>query len=762
MPTDLAAITRDAKGRYADLLASGQAPAHWWTALVITASSARQAERYEQEIARRRQSGQLPPGVRTLVVPDLDDRRLGSGGATINALYELAQQSPEAQQRVLLVHAGGDSRRLPQYSLSGKLFSALPVDTAWGAPSTLFDEVLALSTPWTDRLDAGVVVLSGDVLLTFGAAEVDWSDEGVSGVAMRQPFDVGSKHGVYVLDSAGRVYSFLQKPTLEEAESSGALLDEEQVALDTGLLYFSPDVAGRLTGLAPALRAAGPSYPVVDLYEHVTFSLTGQFHPSASDHPLLHDLAAAMHGVPFRCDLVDGEFTHVGTTRLFRHLMAEETNFSRLYEARQRTAAAPAGVHSAGVILDSVLTGGGDIASGAIVLECHLTMPVRASVGAILHGLTDLPKAVDIPPDTVVHQVPVRTDEGLQGTVLRVYGVGDDPKEPVGSGSWLGRPFGEALGELGITPEQVWRGVPEAERSLWNARLFPVTDPRTAWACARWQMSLADGFSAAGWAALPRLSLAESAQWADSQALAEARARRLEAQWETAAVALAEEDADIRPLLANAPALVPVASAGRALMRRGEHVLAAAPTAAASRFQQAQLLLIHAGLTDEAARARASAFASVRRAVDAAEYDDPFAAAPRQWGTEQVCVAAPARVDLGGGWSDTPPFCLDWGGTVLNLALLIDGEYPVRTTIRRLDEPLIRCLSADCADRFEYRTTEEVLVAPDPGSSSAIPRAALALTGLVRQGDDLADLLTSAGGGLEITTSVSLPLGSGL
>ncbi|MEN6305149.1 MAG: hypothetical protein ABFD96_20665, partial [Armatimonadia bacterium] len=92
----------------------------------------------------------------------------------------------------------------------------------------------------------------------------------------------------------------------------------------------------------------------------------------------------------------------------------------------------------------------------------------------------------------------------------------------------------------------------------------------------------------------------------------------------------------------------------------------------------------------------------------------------------------------------------------------VDGDYPVRTTIRRLDEPLIRCLSADCADGFEYRTAEEVLVAPDPGSSSAIPRAALALTGLVRQGDDLAALLTSAGGGLEITTSVSLPLGSGL
>jgi hypothetical protein len=36
---------------------------------------------------------------------------------------------------------------------------------------------------------------------------------GVAGVAMRQPIEVGTRHGIYVLDERGRVYSFLQKPT---------------------------------------------------------------------------------------------------------------------------------------------------------------------------------------------------------------------------------------------------------------------------------------------------------------------------------------------------------------------------------------------------------------------------------------------------------------------------------------------------------------------------------------------------------------------
>jgi galactokinase/mevalonate kinase-like predicted kinase len=48
------------------------------------------------------------------------------------------------------------------------------------------------------------------------------------------------------------------------------------------------------------------------------------------------------------------------------------------------------------------------------------------------------------------------------------------------------------------------------------------------------------------------------------------------------------------------------------------------------------------------------------------------------------------------------------------------------------------------------------------GSSFAIPLAALHITGIIRQGDRLADRLQKFGGGIEIRTRVALPLGSGL
>lgn len=45
--------------------------------------------------------------------------------------------------------------------------------------------------------------------------------------------------------------------------------------------------------------------------------------------------------------------------------------------------------------------------------------------------------------------------------------------------------------------------------------------------------------------------------------------------------------------------------------------------------------------------------------------------------TDHHTVRLPLRVNWGGGWSDTPPYCNEKGGTVLNAAILLNGEKPV-------------------------------------------------------------------------------------
>jgi fucokinase len=756
-----------ARSKYAERVA-GSVDTPWWTAVVLTASSNRQAEWYRAEIRQRLEHGKIPSGCRYLAVPDLEEQRIGSGGATIHALKSLAAQmgAPGGgtelaawweRQRVLILHCGGESRRLPQYSMAGKLFTALPVLTPWGEVSTVFDETLMLSTAWVERLANGLVVGSGDVILAFDAGQLDWSRAGVTGVAIRASVETGSQHGVYIADEQGRVYSFLQKPPAAEVQAAGGMSADGRVAVDTGLLRFDAALAAGLTELAgkDILHRCGPGLPVIDLYNHVTMALTGQWRPAPGSAAGWVELAATLEGASFWCCVLEGEFTHVGTTRSFRRIATEETSFSELYEAQQRLGVVnPPGMRTAGVVIDSVLSGGGELMPGSMAIECHLEVPVRAGRGAILHGLERLSEAVEIPEDTVVHQVPIRASDGREAFVVRVYGVEDDPKATVAGGAtWFGRPILEALEALGLLPETVWPGVAEEARTLWNAALFPVEGLPRVWQYARWMMRFPSPIAAVEWLATERLSLASSMQRADSQGVAEGRARRTQARWQETAFSLAESGTDIRPLLAHSPGVTTLAGAGRRLYARAGNLESSSLTEAASRYYQAGLFLAQAGLVNQAGRARAAAFACVERAVEAGIGGDELGATPANWRHRSVTAAAPVRIDLGGGWSDTPPFCLDWGGTVLNIAIRLNGACPIRTSVRRLDEPVIRCVSEETNEQVEYRTEEDLRAPTAPGGAFAIPTIALRMLGVT---------LSKLGGGLEIRTSVDLPMGSGL
>lgn len=749
------AVSLQAHRAYAGQISGKPGRSPWWDAVILTAGSARQAGSYLDEIRRRRQQGKIPNAL-YLAVPDTANRRLGSGGATLNALRALQLPQPWHSSRVLIIHAGGDSRRLPQYSLSGKLFGTLPVKTPWGDVSTVFDELLALSCGWAERLPSGLVVASGDVILTFDAATLDWSRPGVTGVALRQPLETGSQHGVYIVDPAGRVYSFLQKPSAAEVQAAGGLVATDTAAVDSGLLRFDPELAARLTAIG---TEAGDAIPFMDLYRHFTLALTGQWKLSDDEHTTLRQLHAALAGQPFWCAVLDGDFTHLGTTQSFHRIVSGEANFSRLYEARQRIEiATPGGVRSAGVIIDSVLAPGSELGPTAIAIECDLNVPVTLGRGSILHGACNWNREIEVPDATVVHQMPVALPDGAAGTTVRVYGVDDDPK----AATWFGGALAGHLTRLDLDPGAVWPGIPEAERILWNAELFPLGPVADAWRAARWLMGLKSDYSRDEWQRARRVSLASSSQWADLQQLSQQHVRRMQSAWEHTAIALARSGADIKPLLANAPGLGALGDAARALEAEASRLAPEHATTAASHYSRASLFFARAGLVEDAERLSSAAFDSVQFAVNAGAVEGEHWAEAREWVLDEVSVSAPPRIDLGGGWSDTPPFCLDWGGSVLNIAIELNGTCPIRTVMRRIEEFEIRCSAGAGTEPVVYSTAEQLLAPAAPGSAFTIPRQALALAGIVKPGQELRRVLRARGGGLEISTSVDLPMGSGL
>ena len=142
-----------------------------WDYVILTSSNEEQARSFRSQIADRLEQGVLPGWTKYFVLPDPEGKRVGSGGATLNVLRFLSEEEGLRgdfhNKRILVIHSGGDSKRVPQYSVCGKLFSPVPRELPDGRGSTLFDEFLISMAGVPARFKEGMLVLSGDVLLPF-------------------------------------------------------------------------------------------------------------------------------------------------------------------------------------------------------------------------------------------------------------------------------------------------------------------------------------------------------------------------------------------------------------------------------------------------------------------------------------------------------------------------------------------------------------------------------------------------------------------
>ncbi|MGB7294371.1 MAG: hypothetical protein WBC70_02185, partial [Candidatus Aminicenantales bacterium] len=135
---------------------------------------------------------------------------------------------------------------------------------------------------------------------------------------------------------------------------------------------------------------------------------------------------------------------------------------------------------------------------------------------------------------------------------------------------------------------------------------------------------------------------------------------------------------------------------------------------------------------------------------------------------EIVWGRAPARLDLGGGWTDTPPYSLERGGCVINAAVNLNGQAPIQAYARVIPEPEIRISSIDHGVRIAIRELEELLDYRRPASRFGLAKAALALCGFSPREAawpkeiTLSTMLSRFGGGIELTSLAAIPSGSGL
>jgi len=339
-----------------------------WDLCVLTASDRNQAEMMRRQLDWRRGRGLLPAATRFHVIADPGGRRIGSGGATLRILAALSQpaerldelepgsdlpalaEAATDRQRTLIIHSGGDSRRLPHCSAVGKLFARIPHLLPDGRASTIFDEMLINLSGIAAAAPPGALVVSGDVMLVFDHLQLSFHRHGVTGVAIAAPAELGLRHGVYVTSPGSKnVAAFLHKASRQELERWGAIDAAETVPIDTGLAWFDASTAAKFASLLaePAVRdlAAGQAVGTagINLYGDLLLPLAESTERQAylgdeSDGPATPGLRAArqaiwtrLRGTPLTAERLEpAVFVHFGTSAEYWRMVAGDNALAHL------------------------------------------------------------------------------------------------------------------------------------------------------------------------------------------------------------------------------------------------------------------------------------------------------------------------------------------------------------------------------------------------------------------------------------------------
>lgn len=748
--------------------------------LVVTASSRSQAAGYRAMLSRLRSSGTMKGVRRWLVAPDPMDQRAGSGNATIIALARvLSARLAETRksrtrtsvadllsdQKILIIHSGGDSRRLPAYAAGGKLFLPLSRRNPDHTRATMFDLILSdLSAVLRNAADSGATLIaSGDVLLNASAHPIRLGGAPVAGVAFPSTKETASRHGVYVCNDQGEVREFLQKPDIKTLRHARAMRPDGTVLVDSGIVMLNHIAAakvlracgvsldharGNLRFSGESARMIGGKASPLDLYEHVLMAASGSsIGPPVLARTLNH-LGLAVRVTP-TCD-----FLHVGTTTELLDLAATDERLAGDETLPRRTVQlATAGREH----LDLARS------SGANWIDaCDLRSRVSLRGRNVLVG-AEVARAITLPRRWGVVIFPIRGGR----FVPMAFGDRDDFKTPVDLGGTLGnRPFSSFIARFPKSV-RIWTDAdtPAAARTLYEARIWPVVRSRSEALHAIEWLWTPDAPAPRRWIAGERLSASEAVRACDHRALI---AHRQALASRMAAGSLKNLDADPMPTLEIgdlAPTeakkqLAPLVRSARrepSPSRRASRLWIASEVAAIGGGEKASL-------QQEAIDAVAEA---VGRSVDESQVKERPSSRRDPVHLEQATWAsAPARIDLAGGWSDTPPICHDLGGTVVNAAIRAGNHAAVHAIVRRTEKPGIVVASTDLGRSTRIRSIAQLRPPFNPTQWSALTCAAISLTAggasPPKSIEAVTRALWGAGGGLHITTYSTLPKGSGL
>ena len=639
---------------------------------------------------------------------DPEGHRIGSGGGSAWLLMEAFRQSRKAQfdewlssEKRILLHAGGQSRRLPSYAPSGKILTPIPV-FRWERGQRLSQDLMSLQLPLYEQMmnmapkGLNTMIVSGDVLIRTNQplGPVPQADVVVYGLWLDA--SVAKNHGVFVSDrrTPQVLKQMLQKPSVEELHQ---LQKNHYYLTDIGVWILS-DRAIRLL-MNRCMEGDASANSQIKYYD-----LYSDFGRSLGTEPLIDDAEIKSLSVAV-VPLAGGEFYHFGTSR---EMISSTVILQNLVSDQRQIMHHDLKPHPSIFVQNALLDVSFSAENQNIWIEnSHIGKRWKLTSENIVTGVPRNDWQITLAPGQCLDIVPVGDDR----FAVRPYHIDDrfDGAEqqrqqfPVLAYNeiepWLQANLSPHPSDIIPHPSALF----SAEEISAEANLARLFEQRV-------------GFRKTNWSAIAR-------NWHHSVFY--------QLDLDDAAHEFKRYGIPMpAPLEDDAPLMVRIHDA----MFRGN--------------------------SDEA-------FGLLRQGLTERVLAEPQQPQMSVMQDQIVWGRSPVRIDIAGGWTDTPPYCLLEGGNVVNLAIELNGQPPLQTYVKPCAEPRIILRSIDLGASEVVETYEQLQQFNKVGSPFSIPKAALALAGFLPQFSvnrypSLKAQLEAFGCGIELTLLSAIPAGSGL
>ena len=560
-----------------------------------------------------------------------------------------------SKEKRILIHAGGQSKRLPSYAVSGKVLMPLPV-FRWERGQRLSQNLLSVQLPLYEKIMAmapgniHTMVVSGDVLIRATQPLQPIPEADVVCYGLWLDASVAKNHGVFVSSrqTPSVLKQMLQKPSVQTltdlqrdhfylTDIGVWLLSDRAINLLMKKCNYKPQISNLKSQLRP-----------YDLYSEFGCCLGTD--PTILDDEL-QQLSVAI------LPLAGGEFYHFGTSR---EMISSTLRLQNLVNDQREIMHLDRKPHPSIFVQNTVMEIPFTEENSNIWIEnSHIGKRWHLTHDHVITGVPENDWDVSLAPGECIDVVPV----GEKDYEVRRYRI----DEPLNSNELAERADLRRL----FAQRKAFR------RLNWTAL------------AANWRHSV-----------FYQLDLADAAS---------------------------EFQKENIPLPPPLPDDVPLMTRIHDAMFRGDSSLA--------------FSLLRDGLLS-----RSEECGVVPRKQIA---DDQIV-----WGR------SPVRIDIAGGWTETPPYCLMEGGNVINLAIELNGQPPLQAYVKPSKDYRIVLRSIDLGAVEVIETTDQLMDFTHVGSPFSIPKAALVLAGFGQP--RLSSQLESFGSGIELTLLSAIPAGSGL